>query len=227
MTPRPDFGSCQWLSLLDLWCLPVVLLKKSTIFGTGCSPAGLGGCGSSGEDLLSLLCKSHIDSTSPNRPATTNVPRKLSISVLLLILRLIRSWNQTCQKHAGEPDIARNIFPSHTSLLWILVLATYLHIARRLLLCRLPLIPQKIYSIFSFILCMVALRFKASFTSADAPELLKGFPPLFLTLIDESSLVNQARAVFFGVGIVMLVAVTTRIAQRLSWVKQNECKNQL
>lgn len=202
-------------------------MKKNTIFGIGCYPAGLDGCGSSGKDLLALLCTLHINSTSSSRPVTTNVPRNLSAPLLLLVLRLIRSWNQTGQKHAGEPDIARSVLPSHTSLLWMLVLVTYLHIARRLLLCRVPLIPQKIHSTFSFILCMVALRFKASFTSADAPEILEGFPPLLLTLIDESSLVDQARAVFLGIGTVMFVAVTTRIAQRLSWVKQNEGKNQI
>lgn len=147
--------------------------------------------------------------------------------VLLLIIRLIRSWNQTGQKHAGEPDIARNIFPAHTSLLWILVLVTYLNMARRLLLCKLPLIPQKISSTFSFTLCMVALRFKASFTGADAPELLIGLPRLFLVLMDESSLVDQARTVFLGIGTIMLVAVTVHTIQRHSLVKHNEGKIEL
>ena len=198
--------------------------KRNTIFGTGCYPAGLDGYVSSGENLLVLLCTQYIDFTSANNPRSTNVPRQLSTLILLLILRVIRSWNQTGQKHAGEPDIARNIFPSHTSLLWMPVFLTYLHIARRLLLCKVPLIPQKIYSTFSFVLCMVAFRFKVSFTSADAPELLKGLPRQFLTLTDESSLVVQAKAVFLGIGAVMLLAVTTRITQRLSLAKHDKGK---
>lgn len=101
------------------------------------------------------------------------------------------------------------------------MLVTYLNIARRLLLCNLPRIPQKMYSTFSFALCMVALRFKASFTSADAPELLIGLPRLFFIYVDESSLVNQARAAFLGIGAIMLVAMAAHIIQRLSLVQHN------
>lgn len=199
-------------------------MKRNTIFGTGYYPAGLDGCGSNGENLLVLFCALFIDSNNPDSPESINVPKKSSTPVLLLILRVIRSWNQTGQKHAGEPDIARNIFPSHTSLLWMLVVVTYLNIARRLSLCKRPPFRQKILSTFSFALCMVALRFKASFTSADAPELLIGLPRLFLALINESSLVYQARAVFLGIGAVMLVAVTTHVIQRVSLVKNHKGK---
>lgn len=162
--------------------------------------------------------------TSSHNPRLAEVSRKFSAPILLLTIRVIRSWNQTGQKHAGEPDIARSIFPIHTSLLWLLVLMTYLNIARQLWLCKVPLIPQKIYSAFSFTLCIVALRFKASFTSADAPELLISLPQPFLILMDGSSLVNQARAVFLGIGIMMLVAVTAHIYQRFSVVKRNDGK---
>ena len=146
------------------------------------------------------------------------------IPVLLLSLRLIRSWNQTGQKHAGEPDIARNIFPVHTLLLWLLVVATYLDITRRLLLYKLPLIPQKIQSTLSFALCMTSLRFKASFASADAPELLMGLPRISLFLVDESSLVGQARVVFFGIGTIALVTITTHIYQRVTLRKNYKGK---
>lgn len=203
------------------------MLKRNSIFGTGCYPAGLDGRGSSGEDLLVPRCALDINSSSSQNPRPKEFPRKISTSVLLLILRIIRSWNQTGQKHAGEPDIARSILPAHTSLLWALVLVTYLTIARRLLLCKPPPIPQKLHSAFSLTLCMVALRFKASFTSADAPELLIGLPRRFLILIDESSLVDQARAVFLGIGIVIIIAISTHIVQRASLVKHNEGKIKL
>ena len=203
------------------------MLKRNSSFGTGCYPVGSDGYGSRGEDLLALLCALYINSTSSRNSKSAQISRKLSTSFLLLIIRVIRSWNQTGQKHAGEPDIARNIFPAHTSLLWILVFLTYLNMARRLLLCKLPPIPQEIRSAFSITLCMVALRFKASFTSADAPELLSGLPRFFLILIDDSSLVDQARAVFLGIGTVMFIAATTYVVQRLSLTMHNEGKIEL
>lgn len=104
---------------------------------------------------------------------------------------------------------------------------TYLNIVRQLLLCKVPLIPQKIYSAFSFTLCVVALRFKASFTSADAPELLIGLPRAFLFLINGSSLIDQARGVFLGIGTIILVAVIAHIYQRFSMGKRNEGKTEL
>jgi ethanolaminephosphotransferase len=153
-----------------------------------------------------------------------NVANKFSVPALFLIVRIIRSWNQTGQKHAGEPDIARNIFPAHNFLLWLLVLATYLNVGRRLLFSKQALIPRRIQSAISFTVCMAALRFKASFTSADAPELLTGLPRLFLILLDESSLVYQARAVFLGIGTILLVSVAAHVYQRLSLRNKDEGK---
>jgi hypothetical protein len=73
----------------------------------------------------------------------------------------------------------------------------------------------------------MSLRFKASFTSADAPELLMGLPRVFLILVDESSLLGQARVVFFGIGTITLVTITTRLYHRPLLEKQNEGKIEL
>lgn len=158
--------------------------------------------------------RSRLNLTSSRKFRSAKVPRRFSTLVLLLSIRVLRSWNQTGQKHSGEPDIARNILPAHTSFLWLFVLMTYLNVALQLRVCKPPILPQKFHSAFSFILCMAALRFKASFTSADAPELLINLPRLFLLLIDGSSLVNQARAVFLGLGAMFLVAAIDQWCQK-------------
>ena len=201
------------------------MLKRNSNFGTGCYLAGSDGYGSSGAGSSIMLCARILILTSSQDPRSAKVFRKFSTPLLLLIIRVIRSWNQTGQKHAGEPDIARNILPAHTALLWLLVLVTYLNVARQLWLCKLPLIPQKIHSAFSFTLCMVALRFKASFTSADAPELLRGLPRPLLLLIDESSLVTQARVSFLGIGSLMLVAATAQVYHKASLYTHKQGKH--
>lgn len=74
---------------------------------------------------------------------------------------------------------------------------------------------------------MMSLRFKASFASAEAPELLVGLPRIFLFLVDESSLLGQVRMVFFGIGTITFVIITTHVYQILLLKKSNEGKVKL
>ena len=135
----------------------------------------------------------------------------LSAPLLLLVLRLMRIWNQTGQKHAGEYDIARNVFPIHGSLLWLLVIAAYMNLAVRLSRRGWPHVSDGISSIVFFAICIAALRFKISFTSADAPELLFGLPKVLTYLIDVSSLVSQGRMVFISIGAAMLLSISAKL----------------
>ena len=126
----------------------------------------------------------------------------LFAAVLLVVLRVIRSWNQTGQKHAGEPDIAKNFLPSHNFALWIFVFATYLDVGQRLAGRSLPKAPRTIATASSIALCLGAVGFKAAFTKADAPELLVGLHWVALKPMEEVSLVSQARAVFIGIALI-------------------------
>ena len=114
-------------------------------------------------------------------------------------MRVVRSWNQTGQKHAGEPDIAKSVLPAHNFVLWIIVLLTYINVARRMSLNMLPNPSRAVTISCSIALCLAALGFKVAFTKADAPELLVGLESLILRPMEESSLVAQARAVFIGI----------------------------
>ena len=139
------------------------------------------------------------------------------LSFLLLgILRVIRVWNQTGQKHAGEPDIAKTFLPAHHSILWFLVLATYINVVQQLSRRALSWASQHVSSAASLALGIIALSFKVEFTRADAPELLDGLHPLtFLPPIRAVSLIAQARALFVSIAALPLLASFPAIYKRV------------
>lgn len=134
------------------------------------------------------------------------VPASVVVA-LVLALRIVRRWNQTGQKHAGASDIARTSLPAQAWMLWVLVVATYLDLARRLSRRGLPRASRHISAVCSISLCLAAFGFKVAFTHADAPELLLGFPRRLLTLLEAASLLTQARAVFLGLALFLLFTV--------------------
>jgi ethanolaminephosphotransferase len=121
----------------------------------------------------------------------------------LITLRVIRRWNQTGQKFAGEPDIAKSFFPSHRLILWGAVLTTYFVVGQRISRRGFRYASAEISSIVAISLCLAAFSFKVSFTNADAPELLEGFSWSLLKGLEGVPLVTQARTVFWGIGIVV------------------------
>lgn len=140
---------------------------------------------------------------------SSNTWAKLGTLGLAVSQRLIRRWNQTGQKFAAEPDIARTFFPSNPTVMWALVILTYAdsgyHLLRSLPSSVLPRLG-------ALVLAVVALMFKLNFVASDSPELLVN---TFLSnivgkgLIDWS-LVWQARIVFGGVAFCALLAIFTK-----------------
>ena len=130
----------------------------------------------------------------------------LSVAALFGISR---RWNQTGQKHAGDPDISSRILPAYTLLLWFLVIATYMLITLRISYRATSGKPARQISILSMTVCFAAFTFKVAFTAADAPELLRGVGILspLVVLASRVPLVAQARVVF--VGIAQLFAYAT------------------
>ena len=126
----------------------------------------------------------------------------------------MRRWNQTGQKHAGATDIARTFLPIHTYILWVLVVATYLDLARRLSRRGLPHASRQISAACSISLCLAAFGFKVAFTDADAPELVLGFRCFFLRPMEVASLQTQARTVFLGIGLFLAFAILAEIYSR-------------
>lgn len=136
-----------------------------------------------------------------------------SIMLLLLLLRIVRVWNQTGQKHAGEADIARTLLPAHTKALWLLVLATYLDIIQRLARRAMPWASRHLSSAASWALAIAAMGFKIAFTKADAPELLDGLGFLVMRPMEETSLVAQGRAFFFSLAVMAILTASPIVSQ--------------
>lgn len=135
---------------------------------------------------------------------------RLATPGLAICQRLLRRWNQTGQKFAAEPDIARSFFPAHPAILWGLVILTYADAGHHLFR-SLP--STALARLSALVLTALALMFKLNFVAADSPELLADS---FLSRAVSSwpgslSLVWQARLIFGGLACYVLLAVVTRI----------------
>lgn len=147
-------------------------------------------------------------------------------TVLLAIHRFAVRWNQTGQKHAGEPDIVHNIFPEHHILMWLLILATYL--ANGWFLHNRTFAGIFMPEITAFVdvsLVFLAIVFKLNFTQADAPELVQGLASRIREWSEPFSLVMQARAVFGVLAAASISVVVSSIARRRMNPMTNEEDN--
>ncbi|KAM7223613.1 GPI ethanolamine phosphate transferase 2 [Rhypophila decipiens] len=133
----------------------------------------------------------------------------------LFALRLIRGWNQTGQKFAGESDIVKRFITSNPSLLWFLVGCTYLWIHREII-SSLVSLPRSVRYSGATGLALAGITFKVAFTNEDAPELVVGSARklLDMDLARGASLVTRARTVFYGLGFGVAVAVGMAISAK-------------
>ncbi|KAK8057905.1 GPI ethanolamine phosphate transferase 2, partial [Apiospora saccharicola] len=129
-----------------------------------------------------------------------HTPAAIAI-VALVAMRLIRGWNQTGQKFAGEPDIVKLFMTSNPQLLWSLSFLTYLTTAFKLRHRLAQGLPRVVTVPFVTVLISLALSFKVAFCSEDSPELIVGFMKTVLGYLGKASLVGRAQAVFAAIAI--------------------------
>lgn len=110
-------------------------------------------------------------------------------------LRLIRGWNQTGQKFAGEPDIVKSLLVTNPVLLWVLVCTAYILLSFQIL-GRLEGLPYIVATSTTSVLISSAFSFKLDFTSEDSPELVVGFAKSLNEMFQRQSLLWRARTVF-------------------------------
>ena len=121
-------------------------------------------------------------------------------------MRIVRRWNQTGQKFAGDDDIVNTFLSEHSGSLWILLITAYVWpvaLIRRSFWPRSRRGPLLAASCLS---SLVAILFKVAFTMADSPELLQGiwvFDEL-APVLNSLSLVWLARLVYVGLGSMLL-----------------------
>ncbi|KAJ5470866.1 Alkaline phosphatase-likealpha/beta/alpha [Penicillium desertorum] len=131
---------------------------------------------------------------------------KCTILVLATTQRLLRRWNQTGQKFAAEPDIARTFFARHPEIFWDLLILTYVDAGCHLLM-SIPI--SGILKFGALAPAVLAFTFKLHFVTSESPELLDG---TFISQIMKEwpyslSLVLHARLVFYGLAVVVLLAL--------------------
>lgn len=184
--------------------------RKSNTSGIG--PALHGSCGLSSK-CERRTCDS-ITLTDCHSKRRLNSPFVVGVTGLLplVLLRITRSWNQTGQKYAGSPDIAKHVLPLHRQLTWFLVLSAYIWFTYRLSEHTLPRYPRWIATSLSIILGVSSLIFKTTFTLADAPELLTGLESFVPQMIRDISLVSQARLVF-ATAFILAIGTTLQVAK--------------
>ncbi|KAK5654153.1 hypothetical protein OQA88_7584 [Cercophora sp. LCS_1] len=143
-----------------------------------------------------------------NNGTKSKAKQVLSTVLMVSIVRLVRVWNQTGQKFAGEPDIVKLFLHTNPLLLWALVSAAYLWIHRELVYGFNGIPAPFSYSAVTG-LALAAVTFKVAFTHEDAPELVVGFVKTVaeLQLTRTHSLVSLARAVFSALGLGLITAL--------------------
>ncbi|KAL6231464.1 hypothetical protein BDW75DRAFT_44334 [Aspergillus navahoensis] len=129
-------------------------------------------------------------------------------AILALSHRIIRRWNQTGQKFAAEPDIARIYLSSHQSSLWLLVVVTYADVCLHLMNDFSPYIIWRLLCLAVTATCFI---FKLAFAAAESPELLNDTTVRTVaTFLNGIPLVLYARVAMGGIALLfMLIFVKT------------------
>lgn len=113
----------------------------------------------------------------------------------LASLRLLRGWNQTGQKFAGNPDIVKTFLIPNPQLVWILICTAYFLVSSQTLV-HLSALPPIVAALSAGILLLASLSFKLAFTAEDAPEVVVGFSQRLHSMLPAQSLVLRAQIVF-------------------------------
>ncbi|KAG6001784.1 hypothetical protein E4U21_003801 [Claviceps maximensis] len=137
------------------------------------------------------------------RKSTWNVVKYL---LCLSVVRLVKAWNQTGQKFAGEPDIVKSFISPNPSLLWGLIILSYVASSVQLMFSVHDMPYLAVTSITS-VIASSAFAFKLAFTAEDAPELVTGFAKILLETFRGQSLLSRARVVFVLLAIVVCFAI--------------------
>lgn len=127
----------------------------------------------------------------------------------LIIVRIIRSWNQTGQKYAGGPDIASFLSkPENAFGLWFLVVLYYGSLFERLWKGTFQNVNQMAGFVFSFITIASSIAFKVNMAAVSGdyvPALIQKLGGYDVSIAeDPSKLISYARLSFVIAGMGLL-----------------------
>lgn len=123
-----------------------------------------------------------------------------------VLFGVTRRWNQTGQKYAGEADLVTEVLKRYPWILWSLMIVTYVVFGQRLHARSLKM--GRRLSFLPILVTASAFVFKAAFTNADAPELLRNMLLLepVLNFATRYPLTSLARVTFLGFGNLLATA---------------------
>ncbi|KAG5982212.1 hypothetical protein E4U55_002195 [Claviceps digitariae] len=124
----------------------------------------------------------------------------------LSVIRVVKGWNQTGQKFAGEPDVVKSFISPNPPLLWVLIIVSYVVISIQLMF-SVHDVPYIAVTSITSVIASSAFAFKLAFTAEDAPELVTGFAKKLHETFHGQSLLSRARVVFVLLAIVACFAV--------------------
>lgn len=165
----------------------------------------------------------YVNAYTQRRTSKSKLGHLSALLFAAVTTRVIRGWNQTGQKFAGDPDIVKMFLHTEPVHLWVLMSVTYLWIHRQLMQAFDGL-PTSLSISGSVGLVLSAFTFKLAFTNEDAPELVAGFARSLVDLTQGTSLVTRAQAVFVGLAlaaacVVYFIVTQNRVSKRMTAVE--------
>jgi ethanolaminephosphotransferase len=153
--------------------------------------------------------------TSTIRDASSKGHQTFITFAMLATVRVIRAWNQTGQKFAGEPDIVKTFVYPSPGVLWFLVGATYIWLHREIVFGFNHIFAPISYACGTGMI-LAAVTFKVAFTKEDAPELVVGFVRSIADIgfSQGHTLIARARAAFVALGAGLVVAIFYILTRR-------------
>lgn len=120
--------------------------------------------------------------------------------ICLALVRLIRAWNQTGQKYAGGPDIAKALASDeYNNFLWILIVIHYGSLIEKLWKGTLIDLPQMAAFTFSFTTIVSSLCFKVNVAIESGEKIPRVLNILKMSSTDPVNLIHLAQISFFCV----------------------------
>ncbi|OAA55579.1 Alkaline-phosphatase-like, core domain protein [Niveomyces insectorum RCEF 264] len=177
---------------------------------------------------LGFRSVSEVPTFVSSRPRARVAAAAAAALSALVAVRLLRAWNQTGQKFAGEPDVVKTFLQPHPLLLWALVVSTYAWLGYRLV-CGLAggggataggVSTAVVAGPAVFLLVAAAFSFKLVFTLEDSPELVGPFAPALASWVarfgggNGVTLVTRARLVFAGLAVATVGVVYRMLTRR-------------
>lgn len=145
--------------------------------------------------------------------------KKMSKYLMFLGLVLVRTamrWNQTGNKFAGQPDIAKSFLLKHYRMLWLLVMISYLWNLFSLQSQRHNYLQSTVFDIITILISSAALSLKIALIDEDSPEIISDSLRSIANLSLGLSTVFRVRLIFFIMSVLLYFTIRLRLKHKIT-----------